>query len=113
MARRRKKKKRRSRKKKALISVFGLVGALKAFVFPFANEAGNNIDLIRKGDYTTPIARVSKALTGFDPRNGQFNPVWLKEGLVPLIVAGLASKFARKFGVNRYLKKSTMGLLEV
>jgi len=114
MARRKRKKKRRSRKRKAVLSIFGIAALAKAFLFPFTDEhGGNTIDLIRQGKYSTAIERIVAGLTGLNIRTGRWSPADLKEGLLPLVGFGLVRKFARKIGINRYIKQGTMGLLEV
>lgn len=107
-------KKRRSRRKKALVSLFGLAGMAKAFLFPFDGKwERTTMEVIKQGDIEAYVKRVFAGLTGIDPWSGQFKFEHLKEGLIPLLGAGIASKVARKFGLNKCIKHSTMGLMEV
>ena len=113
MAKRRKKK-RRSRKKKALLKILPLVAGAKAFIFPFYSwDEKTTVDLALQGDIKGAIHRIIYGLTGFDIIKGTFKATAIREGLLPLVVAGFAGKILRKFGVNRELKKATMGMVEL
>jgi len=96
-----------------MIKIIPLIAGIKAFLLPFSDDGKTTIDLIKEGKYKSAVNRIIMGLTGFDVWQGKFDFMRLKEGLLPLIGAGIASKFLRKLGVNKYIKQGSMGVLEL
>ena len=104
MARRRYSKKRRGGKKSRAIPLVGTVVAAYPAYKAYQMAGGFNAEL--------PVQLVYR-YTGYSTTLGTFNsdiPVKLGTGM---LVAMVAHKVANKAGVNRHLKKLTMGYLTI
>lgn len=104
MARRKKKSRRRYAKKIPIALTVGFVGTALG-----GKESNNTvIDHAMRGDYKGVLGRLCLNFTGYDPMNPSLG--WRPHllNLEPLVVGGLVSIGASKFGINRRL--SAMGL---
>jgi len=91
-----------------------LFGLAKAFVFPFYEQTGETtISLISKGQWELAINRIMAGLTGFSLYDNNFKIQRLAEGLFPLVAVGVGEKLLRKLGVNRLVKRGSMGIIEL
>jgi len=82
----------------------------------FGYSAGKQKDIIsiaKEEGIDVAIDTIVAGLTGFSFKQGVWKAEFLKEGLLPLVVAGIAGKFAKKLGLNKYIKYSSMGVLEL
>jgi hypothetical protein len=58
-------------------------------------------------------ARIVARLTGYSYIENKFKPMELFNGWAPLLGGVIAHRAANRFGVNRYLRKATMGILSI
>ena len=105
MARRRFGKKKRSGKRNKAIPV--------AIVAPLAMPAINYVlPKVMSGDIKGAAQSLALEYAGIGA-DGKFYPRQLVEAYVPLAMGIVVHKMAGKFGINRYARKYSMGLLEV
>ena len=102
MARRRGRK-RGSRKKNRAVPVLPVLPVLYVGYDAFKSY----------GMSTTALSHISTSMTGYSPEAGTFNvekamPFWLGEG-----AAIIVHKIASRTGVNKFVRKMTMGYLEL
>lgn len=102
MARRRRKSRGRSRKQKAIP-----LGPLVAPVYITARE------LKFWGLNESGLAGMSRYLIGFDPVQGDWQFDRIKPVLFGVIAGTVAHKIANKVGINRQIKKFTLGYLQI
>ena len=104
MAKRRGKKRSRRRAKKAisLAVVGGLVSGLI-----------NPLKLAKDGRWEEALAELVNNYTGYRPLAGKWDFSAMKDGLIPLLIGAGISKLATKLGLNREIKKATMGIIKI
>jgi hypothetical protein len=66
-----------------------------------------------EGGVVEAAHRVTMRLTGFEWKGGGFHSEELIKGWTPLLIGALAHMGAQKLGLNRHLRKATMGFISI
>jgi hypothetical protein len=91
-------------------------GISLAILAGFAPTAGYAIEGFRRGGeagITEGIARIVVRLTGYSITESKWHGGELVKGWAPVLMGVLAHKAANKLGVNRYVRKATMGFISI
>ena len=100
---------RSHRKGKASISLAMLAGFAPtvAFAYDGFRIPGD------QGGVVEAAHRVTMRLTGYEWKGGGFSFDELMKGWVPLLMGALAHKGASALGINKHLRKATMGFISI
>jgi hypothetical protein len=101
MARRRGRKRRGRRQKSVSI----------ALIVPPLGLAADQIS--KKGVTYSAAGGILAGMTGYDPTQQTFNADWAKPFWMGMVAAIVAHKVAEKVGVNKQVRKATMGYLSI
>ncbi|MCJ7510306.1 MAG: hypothetical protein MUP14_05425 [Dehalococcoidia bacterium] len=66
-----------------------------------------------QGGITEAAHRVTMRLTGYEWKGGGFHSSELTKGWLPLILGAMCHMGAQKLGINRHLRKATMGFISI
>jgi len=66
-----------------------------------------------EGGIAEAAHRVTMRMTGFEWKGGGFSTGELIKGWAPLLIGAVAHKMANKMGINRSIRKATMGFLSI
>jgi len=100
---------RSHRKGKAAISLAMLAGFAPTVAFAYEGfKIGGD-----QGGIVEAAHRVTMRLTGYEWKGGVFSAAELAKGWTPLLIGALAHMGAQKLGINRHLRKATMGFISI
>lgn len=88
-------------------------GISLAIVAGFAPTAVYAFQGFRDQGAMEGVARISARLTGYSPTENKFKFNELAAGWLPILAGGLAHKIANRMGINRQLRKATMGWISI
>lgn len=100
------KARRRSRPSLSLAVVAGFAPTL-AFAIEGFKLPGD------QGGIVEAAHRVTMRMTGYEWKNNKWIASELAMGVGPLLLGGLVHKMANKMGINKTVRKATMGFLSI
>lgn len=100
------KARRRSRPSLSLAVVAGFAPTL-AFAIEGFKLPGD------QGGIVEAAHRVTMRMTGYEWKNNKWYASELAMGVGPLLLGGLVHKMANKMGINKTVRKATMGFLSI
>jgi len=100
---------RSHRKAKTSLSLAMLAGFAPTLMFAYEGfKIGGD-----EGGVEEAAHRLTMRLTGYEWKGGVFSVGELVKGWAPLLIGAMAHKMANKVGINRSLRKATMGFISI
>lgn len=66
-----------------------------------------------QGGIVEAAHRVTMRMTGYEWKNNKWLASQLAMGVGPVLLGGLVHKMANRFGINRTVRKATMGIFSI
>ncbi len=70
-------------------------------------------DAFRSGGATNAMAELTRDMTGYDPNAHNWQLGRMKDGLLPVLVGGMAHRLANRVGINRMLSAARVPLIRI